>query len=97
MHPPAFMHPCPFSKELCSEDLEVSEVLTDLGPLRGNSGHSWRALGQPGDSPVRNAHGAAIGGIAEDGQADLLLGDGGLVALAFSWWSFFVPRRLLVQ
>lgn len=89
--------PRPLYKLLCSEDPGLSEALTNLGPLGGNPGHGWGALGQLGDGPLGDPQGTAIGGIAEDGQADLLLGDGGLWALAFGRWSLLVPRRLLVQ
>jgi hypothetical protein len=66
----------------------------DLGPLRGVSGHSWRALGQLGHSPLRDTQGVAVGGVAEDGQGDLL-GNGGLGAFSFSWQSLLVPRMKL--
>ena len=88
---------CPFPKERRGKDLGVREALTDLGPLRGNPGHGWGALGQLGDGPLGDAQRAAIGGVAEDGQADLLLGDGGLRALAFSRGGLLVPGCLLVQ
>lgn len=100
-HPaPLLGFPCtsrPFSKELCGKDPGISEVLTDLGPLRGNPGHGWGALGQLGDGPLGDTQGAAVGSIAEDGQADLLLGDGGLWGLAFSWGGLLVPGCLFVQ
>lgn len=74
-----------------------SKGLTNLGPLWGNPGHSWGALGQPGDSPFWNTQGIATGGIAENGQADLLLSNGGLRGLALSGQCLLVPRCLLIQ
>lgn len=89
--------PCTLYTLLCTENPGLSQALTDLGPLGGDPGHSWRALGQLGYGPLRDPQGAAIGGVAEDGQADLLLGDGGLWALAFARQGLLVPRCLLVQ
>lgn len=66
--------PCTLYALLRTENPRLSQALTDLGPLGSDPGHGWGALGQLGDGPLRDPQGAAIGGVAEDGQADLLLG-----------------------
>lgn len=90
------LHPCPLTPHELFGRKWGPQLLTDLSPLRGDPGHGRGALGQFRCGPLRDAQGAAIGGIAEDGEADLLLGDGSVRPLALSR-SLLLPGRLLVE
>lgn len=90
------LHPCPPTLQQLFGRNRGLQVLTDLSPLRGDPGHGRGALGQLRRGPLGDAQGTAVGGVAEDGEADLFLGDGGFRSLAFRR-RLLLPRCLLVE